>query len=186
MKKCLLLLAALMLAYTSFAQDVQDEPVIRKGYIGIAFGTAFPVGDIKSSAVSGGAQLTLVNFGYLISDHVGVAAKWFGTSFTSKYDNDTGIGLGGMMFGPLFSAHDKTRKVEFDFIPMIGYGRGTLISDGTSSTSSSSVTFGVSGATRWNCGKRISLSLGIDYIHGVPDDVDLSSVGIVFGLNLRL
>ena len=55
----------------------------RKGYIGISLGPSIPLGDFSnpsSGAAKTGLHLNLVNFGYLITDNVGIAAIWFGAA----------------------------------------------------------------------------------------------------------
>lgn len=143
------------------------------------------MGDVDNSAVSGGLQLNIVNFGYLTGEHVGIAATWFGTSFVSKANNDDYIGLGGMLFGPLLSTSSASSEFDFDLKPMVGFGTGSARVNGYSTSSSMSFVFGLGGAVRWNCGNRISLSVGADYYHSKPDDVDLSSLAILFGINYR-
>lgn len=183
MKKLILLIFACALAGGLSAQEV--EP--RAGYIGISFGPAFPMGDIDDDAISGGAHLNLINFGYVIGKNVGVAGTWFGTSFLSEYDDDYSVGMGGLLFGPLFSTSSKSGSLDFDFKPMIGFGRGSEIYDGDiEGSSSSAFAFGLGGAIRWNCSDKISLSIGMDYYSCRPDDIDLSSLAVVLGINFRL
>lgn len=182
MKKLLLAAIAMAFAVGAYAQEQTD---IRKGYVGITLGPAFPTGDVEGSMVSG-AQMTLVNFGYLLSPHIGIAAKWFGNAFVSNEDSNIGIGVGGLVTGPLFSFATTDRKVEFDLIPMIGFGAGNEKVYGLSYTTCTSAVFGMAAAARWNCGGRISLSVGVDFLSTSPENVDLSAVGVVFGVNYRL
>ena len=191
MKKLVLFAIAVLFAGNLFAQNAEtanvSEPAqTRRGYIGITVGPAFPLGDVSNDAVSGGVHFNIVNFGYLFTEHIGIAATWFGTSFSSKIDNKTSIGLGGVMAGPLFSTTSQNRKFEYDFKPMIGFANGTLIEDNRTSSSSRAFAFGVGGTIRWNCWEKFSLSGGIDYYNGQPEDVDLSSFAIVIGVNYRL
>ncbi len=182
MKKTLLFVATMLVACNLFAQEIER----RNGYIGICAGPAFPVGDIDNSQISGGAQLNLVNFGYLFSDHVGIAATWFGTSFVAKYDSDYSIGTGGMLAGPLFSTATKDYKGEFDFKPMIGFARGNERYMNETYTTSAAFACALSGTARWNCGRKISVSAGLDYYFVKPDGLNMSSFAIMFGINYRL
>src|SRR5690554_4991522 len=50
----------------------------RRGYIGLSLGPSFAVGDVSDFPV--GIMLNLVDFGYLFTDNIGIAAKWFGTA----------------------------------------------------------------------------------------------------------
>ena len=192
MKKVAFSIIMVLFTGNLFAQDVEirnfsgQEAEIRRGYIGISFGPAFPTGDIKSSAVSEGGHFNLVNFGYLFSEHVGIAATWFGTSFISKADKEMSVGMGGIMAGPLFSTATPTRNFEFDFKPMVGFANGTIIDHGDTSSSSRAFALGIGGAIRWNCWSKFSLSCGIDYYSGKPEGVNLSSCALVFGVNYRL
>lgn len=182
MKKIVLIVIATALAVGAFAQ----EPEIRRGYIGLSLGVAFPAGDIDGDAVSGGAQLNLVDFGYLFSQNVGIAATLFGTAFISKADSKSSLGMGGIMVGPLFSFASKSYKTEFDLKPMIGFANGTLISDGSTSSSKRDIALGLGAAMRINVGRKVSLTVGADYYYATPEDVDLSSFAIKIGVNFRL
>lgn len=175
---------AAVLAINAFAQD----PEIRKGYIGVCFGAAFPVEDIDNDAISEATQTNIANFGYLFSPHIGIAATWFRTIFVPKLDDEMSSGLGGLLIGPLFSVPTPSCKVQFDFIPMIGFGRGTLPTHEGPWTYSKSTDFaaGLKGAVRWNCGRRISVSGGLNYYYGKPENVNLSSFAIMFGVNYRI
>ena len=192
MKRITLFAIAALFTGSLFAQNVENENLsdqsidIRKGYIGITFGPAFPTGDIDNDAISGGAHLNIANFGYLLSEHVGIAATWFGTSFYSKYDSKTSLGLGGIMVGPLLSTASQSRKVEYDLKTMIGFANGTLIEDNETSSSSRALALGIGGAVRWNCWKKFSLSCGIDYYNSKPESINLSSYAFVIGVNYRL
>jgi len=190
MKKITLFAFMVLFTGSLFAQNVETENLFdedfRRGYIGFTFGPAFPTGDIDKDAISGGAHLNIVNFGYLFSKNVGIAATWFGTSFISKDDNKSGIGLGGIMAGPLLSTASQNRKMEYDLKPMIGFANGTVIENNKNSSSSRTIALGIGGALRLNCWKMVSLSVGIDYYNSKPESIDLSSYALVFGVNYRL
>ena len=185
MKKITTLIIAVLFIGDLFSQDIETED-IRKGYIGISMGPAFPIGDIKNDMISGGMHLNLVNFGYLFSEHIGISATWFGSSFVSKENSKNAIGLGGIMVGPLFSKSISNNQLEIDFKPLIGFANGTLIEGNKTSSSSRTLALGSGITARWNCWSKFSLSFGFDCYSAKPEDVDLSSCAVVFGVNYRL
>lgn len=63
----------------------------RRGYIGLSVGPSFGVGDASDFPV--GAALNLVDFGYLFTEHIGVAGKWFGAGYS---EDDVDFGVGGL------------------------------------------------------------------------------------------
>ena len=180
MKK--LLLAAVLLAAAISAQAQEATP--RKGYVGVAFGVAQPI--VNSTGLSGGAQLNLVNFGYLIGEHVGIAGTWFGTAFPVKNYGGYFVGTGGMMFGPLFSKSVAAGRIDLDVKPLIGFGSVSQQYRGQTSSSSTSLAAGLSVAARFNLGGRFSLSAGSDYYSVHPEyPGSRSSLSLVFGFNYR-
>ncbi|GEM_PF-512622 len=160
----------------------KEEP-IRKAYIGLGVGGAFTTKSYDN--IDGGIQVN-INFGYMLSKNIGIAASMFGTSFDLTNYSDASIGLSGIMAGPLFSSTFQTEKWEFDVRPMIGFAIGTVkIGSKSETTDDNTVAFGVGTSARWNFASRFSASGNIDYYNGKIDDVDLSSMGITVGINFR-
>ncbi|MDR2810616.1 MAG: porin family protein [Tannerellaceae bacterium] len=169
------------------APTTQTTPTVEvfpKGYIGLSIGGASLTKDISNA--SGGIQAN-INFGYLFTEHVGIAATAFATSYKlSNYDNAT-VGLSGTLVGPLFSTLSGNGAIQFDFRPAIGLAQGTVTVGSVSGNTDDFVFAAGAGASvRWNCSRKISLSANFDYFSGKPDDVDLSSYGLTVGINYRL
>jgi hypothetical protein len=164
-------------------QAEEDEPIVRKAYIGVSAGYA--VLSKKYSNIDGGMQVN-INFGYLFSDNIGIALMGFLTDFKLSNQEDTSIGLTGLMVGPLFTKASESGKFEFDLRPMIGYAGGSVtIGEQSGTTDETALALGVGGSIRWNCSSRVSLSVNADYCNGKINKVDLSSTGITLGVNYR-
>ncbi len=179
MKKSLSLIALILLIGVAASQA--QEP--RKGYVGLGVGAAFLTGDLKDDCNTG-VQFG-VDFGYRFTKNVGISAMMFGTNFKSKH-NDNSIGLSGFMVGPLLTTAIESGKVEFDLKPLIGLCQGMLyIKNADTERSDMAFSAGADARIRWNCWDRVSLSGGVNYFYGKPEDVDLSSFGITVGVNYR-
>jgi hypothetical protein len=182
LKKIILLIAFISFVNVSVIHAQDSET--RKGFIGIGLGAAIPIGSFVSDNCDVGFQFN-IDFGYLFSKNVGIAASAFGTSMASKYQSENSVGLTGLMAGPLFSV--ASGAVEFDFKPMLGYARGVLyLGNDDSSTSKLTFTYGGAVAVRWNCWKKFSLSANVMYCYGKPEGMDLSSIGVMAGVAYRL
>ncbi|MDL2256842.1 porin family protein [Bacteroidales bacterium OttesenSCG-928-I14] len=166
--------------YTVEEEIYQEDR--RKGYVGIAIGGASLLEDYSNA--DSGVQFT-INFGYLFSEHVGITASFFGTSYELSNYTNRSVGLGGLLAGPLFSSTFNTKKFEFDLRPTIGFATKSISKSGSSESAGSSFAFGAGTSVRWNCASRVSISANIDYIYGSVKKEDLSSVGFSVGVNFR-
>ena len=76
MKRKIMTTALLAVLFTSASAQMNRE---RNGYIGINIGPSFPTGELKADGLAKtGLNLSLINFGYVISNNVGIAAKLVG------------------------------------------------------------------------------------------------------------
>lgn len=171
----------------------QTEDNDRKGYIGIALGPAFKAGDFKGN----GAQLNLVNFGYLFSKHIGMSGTWAGVAFETDNVNSRNntVCWGGILLGPMFSCASPNKKFDFDLRLQIGYSAGSftkydLVNVDKEHPAAMALGGGVS--VRWNFWKYMSLSSNFDYYHTKPDfggsigKFNMSSTAFTIGVNYRL
>lgn len=159
--------------------------LFRRGFIGLNVGVAVPLGQALKNSSDGGAE-AYFGFGYLFSEHIGMTAMLFSTSFMLNNYDDASVGLSGMLAGPLFSAGGSTGKIEWDFKPMIGFARGNVsIGSDSGNTKEGTFVIGAGSTLRWNTGERWSISFGANYINGKINNVDLSSIGITIGANYR-
>jgi hypothetical protein len=152
--------------------DIQQ----RKGYIGLSIGPSFGVGDVSELPV--GIMLNLVDFGYLFTDNIGIAAKWYGTAHT---ESGISAGVGGLLAGLLFST-PISEKINFEGKALVGPGVQVLSYDGDSETSDVYFGYDLGISFRFNTSKKVSLLLNADYI-GV---YDYNSVNLTFGVAYRL
>jgi len=154
----------------------EDDVQQRKGYIGLSIGPSIAVGDLSDLPV--GAKLNLVDFGYLFTDNIGIAAKWFGTAHT---ESGATFGVGGLM-GGLLASTPISPKINFEGKALIGIGVFTASYDGASETSEGYFGYDLGAGLRFHTSEKVSLLLNADYI-GVSD---YSSVNITFGVAFRL
>ncbi|GHT10263.1 hypothetical protein FACS189415_8000 [Bacteroidia bacterium] len=162
---------------------VAQERDSRKGYIGGGIGGAGLMKEYSDAA--GGLQLN-VNFGYLFSNNVGIAASFYNTSFDIEGYKNTSIGLTGLLAGPLFSTSMASGILDFDVRPGIGVAMGNVSSGSASVNSDDYIfSFGLGTSLRWNCSDYVSLSANMDYYYGKVFDLDLSSIGFSIGVNYR-
>lgn len=149
----------------------------RKGYIGVSIGPSFGVGDLSSLPV--GLILNLVDFGYLFTDNIGIAAKWFGTAHAESGET---FGVGGLMAG-LLASTPISEKVNFEGKVLIGFGSG-IYTDSYGDSESTDLYFGynLGAGIRINTSEKVSLLINADYI-GISD---YNSVNLTFGVAYRL
>lgn len=139
----------------------------RKGYIGISLGASIPLGDFADKYNGGaktGVELSLVDFGYLFSDNLGIAVRWFGGAnpLDSNYDIDP-WSYGGILVGPLVS-YPISEKVDWDVRPMIGYAVTTMPeANYYNFDPAMSFAFNFGTQFRFHVGEKISLLVHADY-----------------------
>ena len=148
----------------------------RKGYIGLSIGPSFAIGDLSDLPV--GAILNLVDFGYLFTNNIGVAAKWFGTAHA---ESGATFGIGGLM-GGLLASTPISEKINFEGKALIGPGLFVASYDGDSETSEAYFGYDLGVGLRFNTSEKVSLLLNADYI-GLSD---YSSINVTFGVAYRL
>lgn len=148
----------------------------RKGYIGLSIGPSFAIGDLSDLPV--GAILNLVDFGYLFTNNIGVAAKWFGTAHA---ESGATFGIGGLM-GGLLASTPISEKINFEGKALIGPGLFVASYDADSETSEAYFGYDLGVGLRFNTSEKVSLLLNADYI-GLSD---YSSINVTFGVAYRL
>ncbi len=183
MKK--LLFFILLITVTNVLNAQEDDFEIRKGYVGLGVGPTFLT---KSYSNVGTGIQANINFGYLLSDYIGITASFLSTTFELSNYSDRSVGLTGFMVGPLFSTYlNNSPKFELDLRPTVGYVKGSVsIGSLSGNTKEGSFAAGAGGSFRWNLWRLFSLSANIDYYYGKIDDLNLSSVGITIGASYRI
>ena len=177
-------------------------PIVRKGYIALTLGPAFPVGDFgsgdlnnpKAGLAKTGFQFNLVNFGYRFSNNIGIAALWNGAAHTMKYTDD-GIWSVGFLGGGLMITF-PSEKVDFDIRIMGGFLSSTA-SIPSLNFKSDGFGFGydIGGVVRIHLGKVISLLITTDFTGGKPTfnsvnyqnfEQSITTINITGGIAFRL
>lgn len=148
----------------------------RKGFIGLSLGAAFPVGDASGMPI--GATLSLIDFGYLFTQNIGIAGKWFGNGHA---ENGVSFGVGGLMAGFLAST-PISPKANFEGRGLIGLGTFTAEYAGKSASSDAYFAYDLGVGGRINTSNKVSLLINADYI-GMSD---YNSVNVTFGVAFRL
>jgi hypothetical protein len=143
----------------------QPPPAPRRGYVGFGFGPAYMADESSDDA---GIQFN-INFGYLISRHVGINTSFFTTA------SDYIPGNTGILFGPLFSFGPSSGRASFDLRPTLGYAVNDATDEG-------GVAAGAGASFRWSCGRAISMATNLDYYYGR----DVHSIGLSLSLYFRL
>lgn len=169
----------------SEVKEITKEPVVssegkskpyekRKGYIGLSLSASIPLGDFSDGAygrAGTGSQVSLVNFGYLFSDHIGICAAWIGGSYPIKDDSSISWGYGGLMAGPLFSTA-VANKLDLDFRPMIGFSSVSSPFSNLNTASTYSFSYDIGALLRINVARSIALLVNVDYFSTNPEFQD--------------
>ncbi|MEA4980310.1 MAG: hypothetical protein VB098_10525 [Petrimonas sp.] len=149
----------------------------RKGFIGPSLGVAFPVGDVSGMPI--GATLSLIDFGYLFTQNIGIAGKWFSTRHAEDGES---VGVGGLMAGPLVSTPISS-KVNLEGRGLIGIGAFTEAGESSGAYFAYDLGVGV----RINTSDKVSLLINADYINvDYTGEIDYNSVNVTFGVAFRL
>src|SRR5690606_1940630 len=127
-------ITAILIACITVTLTATPQEQKRKGYIGISIGPSIPIGEFKEEgSANTGVNLSLINFGYLFNNRVGIAANWFGGAHTvdvSQFGLANGMwSYGGLLAGPLVSTPIGS-KVDFDARVQIGFSSANLKIDG--------------------------------------------------------
>ncbi|MDD4636202.1 MAG: outer membrane beta-barrel protein [Bacteroidales bacterium] len=166
----------------------------RKGYIGLSMGPSMPLGDFadkSNGAAKTGMQLNLINYGYLYSKNVGIAAMWFGASHPIDLKGIDPWSCGGVMVGPLFS-FPVSEKVDWDIKPMLGYSVTSLPDLGSGTEDAASFAFNLGAQIRFHVSNNFSLLLSADYFSTKAKFTDyrieqkINTLSFGFGVAYRL
>ena len=152
--------------------DIQQ----RKGYIGLSLGPSIGTGKVKDIPV--GIMLNLVDFGYLFTDNIGVAAKCFANAHTRSGES---YGVGGLLAG-LLASTPISEKIDLEGKVLIGPGVAYGYNGDEFDTSEAFLGYDFGVGLRFSTNEKVSLLLNADYI-GVSD---YSSVNLTFGVAFRL
>ncbi|MGM0636644.1 MAG: hypothetical protein ACQESK_11315 [Bacteroidota bacterium] len=154
----------------STEQSVYEK---KNGYIGLTIGASIPVGEFASDQgglANTGLQINLINFGYLFTENIGIAAAWFGAANPVSSVNGMEIdpwSYGGLMLGPLFSAPFQ-ENITVDFRPMLGYANTTVPDIGYGEERASSLAFSVGTVLRFDVSDNFLIMLTADYLSTTP------------------
>ena len=156
--------------------EIVKETPSRRNYIGISLGPSIPIGDFANNDFSPGsgfaktgANLNLINFGYLITKNFGITAN-IGVLFHGNKDNTEVWNCISMMFGPLISF--PANNFSFDIRGSVGYlgaipphisKNNVTIMDGKLAPT---ITINMGIGTRLHVNNKISVMILMDYQYG--------------------
>jgi hypothetical protein len=155
-----------------YQDDFIETPRARRGYIGFGTGGAIAMNEEYDSETSTGGQLT-INFGYLFSRRVGIAASLLFTNYAYDYH----YGTSGLITGPLFSFGRTGGNFSFDLRPGVGLARAVKSYDDDHYP-----VYDIGGSFRWGLGRFMSMTVNMDYYEGPGTP----TLGLSLGLNYRL
>lgn len=172
--------------------SIDDKP--KPGYVAVTIGPSFPTGDFADSQngmANTGVNLTLINFGFLFSEHLGISASWFGAAYPLDNDDFDPWSYGGLMVGPLLS-FELSENAEWDFKPMIGYAVTKAPDIGKGEEEATSFAINLGTLIRVHMSSTFSLALSADLFGtkakfkdlGFEQDIGALSLGL--GLAYRL
>lgn len=177
--------ALLAVLFTSASAQMNRE---RNGYIGINIGPSFPTGELKADGLAKtGLNLSLINFGYVISSNFGIAAKWSGNSHQID-DSGEYWGYGTLMAGPLYST-PISNNTEWDLRGLIGFGTASLDTDYVK-YSGNGLAYSIGTGIRNNFAKKWALTVNLDYLNCKPkgdfSGDKFSAVDLSIGIAYRI
>ena len=148
----------------------------RSGYIGLSIGPSFALGDLSDLPV--GATLSLIDFGYLFTEHIGVAGKWLGAAFN---DNGINYGAGGLLAG-LLASTPINPNVNLEGKILLGTASFSVKYAGFSYTTDVYFGYDIGVGLRYNTSDKISLLLNADYL----GSEEFRAISLTFGVAYRL
>lgn len=160
-------ITAILIACITVTLTATPQEQKRKGYIGISIGPSIPIGEFKEEAwASTGVNLSLINFGYLFNNRVGIAANWFGGAHTvdvSQLGLPEGMwSYGGLLAGPLVST-PIGKNIDFDARVQIGFSAANLKLEGYN-VDGTGFAYSAGIGIRAHLGRKLSLNLNADVL----------------------
>ena len=150
-----------------------NKPREKRGFIGVSAAASIPVGsfsDTFAGYTKIGMQLNLINFGYLLTDNIGISARWFGAANRAGKTDEL-WSLGGVLAGPLFSIK-LSENAQTDLKPMIGYLYTKTPNLGgyyaLAGQEVYSLAFSIGTQSRLHLNKTVSLVVNADYLFSKP------------------
>ena len=148
----------------------------RRGYIGLSIGPSFALGDLSNLPV--GATLNLIDFGYLFTEHIGIAGKLLGTAFN---DNGINYGAGGLLAG-LLASTPIGPNLNLDGKILLGTASFSVKYAGFSYTTDVYFGYDIGVGLRYNTSDKISLLLNADYLGSEEFRATSLTVGVAYRL----
>ncbi len=185
------LIAILVLSCVALQSHAQEAK--RKGFIGISLGPSIPFGEFKKDGLAKtGANISLINFGYLFNGKVGVAANWFGAAHNIDSNDgelsDVMWSYGGIMAGPLVSGQ-ISEDVDLDGRVQIGYSYASMDVNGVK-LDGTGFAYGAGAGLRFHVSRLFSLSFMVDafFSNNKGDYMDrkIQAINPTVGFSYRL
>lgn len=158
---------------------VEVDPSFRKrGYFGSSFGVSMPIGEFSEGSnglANTGVQVNLINFGYRFTNNLGIAATWYGASNPIDAKNIDPWSYGGILIGPLLT-YPISKRIEWDFRPMVGYTVTMLPDLGKGEEQATSFAMNYGTIFRINVSDKLALLVTADYLTTRPKFKDYKIV----------
>lgn len=184
MKKTLLVSLLTLASTFAFSQSSRN----RNGYIGINIGPSFPVGQLKNDGLAKtGLNVSLINFGYLFSNNLGIAAKLSGNAHEIDSSGEY-WSYGTILAGPLYSTPLSSR-VEWDLRGLVGYGNASVETD-YFVAEGNGLAYSLGTGIRNNFSNKWALTVNLDYLAVQPkgdfEGDKFSAIDLSIGISYRL
>ncbi len=134
------------------------------------------MGDLSELPV--GATLSLIDFGYIFSEHFGVAGKWLGAAFN---DNGIDYSAGGLLAGLLASTPISPNQ-NLEGKILLGTALFSVKYAGFSYTTDLYFGYNIGAGLRYNTNDKISLLLNADYL----GSKEFRAINLTIGVAYRL
>lgn len=150
---------------------VEVDPSFRKrGYFGSSFGVSMPIGEFSEGSnglANTGVQVNLINFGYRFTENLGITATWYGASNPIDAKNIDPWSYGGLLIGPLLT-YPISKRIEWDFRPMVGYTVTILPDLGKGEEQATSFAMNYGTILRVNVSDKLALLVSAEYLTTRP------------------
>ena len=162
---------------TKKSKDKEEES-IRDGFIGISFGSSYPVSEYaddspdnsKAGYASNGITINLLNLGYQFHPNMGIGLKWFGSGhLNQEYEDEDNIwSNGGILIGPLLVIPMRD-IMSLELKPMIGTGATILDKEDGNNLEGFGTSYHLGANLRFDIHNRWRITGGINYTSLNPD-----------------
>lgn len=181
----------LILIFIYFGANLFAQTNVNKGFIGIAIGPSFPLGDFAKTGYSS----NLINFGYRFGQNFGICASvFYNQNDVNNSSADMWWGLAGYTVGPMFSLPVKD-KFFFDLKAKLGWVTAQLVIDDYVTKKNIGTGLGIDlrASFRYNFSRRWSIFTEAGYLSsnqkfqdGREEKMQVIILGLGIAVNFKL